>query len=227
MTRDLRLVIFDVDGTLIDSQAHILAAMQHAFGICALPMPPRERVLSIVGLSLPVAFAHLVPDHPDRIEDLCAAYKGSFAALKLSQNPDTQSPFFPGALDMLNALAGQSHILLGIATGKSRRGLDRLLDGRGLRRFFQTVQCADDHPSKPHPSMVARCLADTGVSSEYAVIVGDTSFDIEMGRAAGIHTIGVTWGYHPVETLHKAGAHAQIDRFDDLPAVIDQLMGPA
>ena len=224
---ELRLVIFDVDGTLIDSQAHILAAMGAAFAAHDRPAPPRADTLSIVGLSLPVAMARLAPDLPDHHDSLVAAYKDAFARLRLSPDGAALSPLFPGARAALDHLAGQDHTLLAIATGKSRRGLDHILDLHDLRGLFQSVQVADDHPSKPHPSMIHACLRDTGVDPRRAAILGDTTFDIDMGRAAGIRSIGVTWGYHPATALTRAGADALIDDFAALPETLDRLGVPA
>ena len=224
---DLRLVIFDVDGTLVDSQAHILAAMGAAFAAHDLPAPSRADTLAIVGLSLPVAIARLAPDLPAHHDTLAAAYKEAFARLRLSPEGAALSPLFPGARAALDHLARQDHTLLAIATGKSRRGLDHILDLHGLRGLFQSIQVADDHPSKPHPSMIHACLRDTGVDPRRAVMLGDTSFDIEMGRAAGIHAIGVTWGYHPVQALTRAGADALIDSFEALSETLDRLGVPA
>ena len=224
---DLRLVIFDVDGTLVDSQAHILGAMQAAFAANGLPAPPRAATLAIVGLSLPVAMARLVPDLPDHHASLVAAYKDAFATLRLSPEGAALSPLFPGARAALDRLAGEDHTLLAIATGKSRRGMDHILDLHGIGALFQSVQVADDHPSKPHPSMIHACLRDTGVDASRAVILGDTTYDIEMGVAAGIHALGVTWGYHPSESLTRAGAAALIDRFDALHTALDALGVPA
>lgn len=220
---DLRLVIFDVDGTLIDSQAHILAAMDAAFGAHDLPAPSRAATLSIVGLSLDVAMARLAPDHRDHWAGLVAAYKDAFAGLRLSPDGAALSPLFPGAREVIATLAAEDHTLLAIANGKSRRGMDHILDLHDLRGLFQSVQVADDHPSKPHPAMVAACLRDTGIDPARAVIVGDTTYDIAMGRAAGIHALGVAWGYHPVADLHGAGAHAVLDSFDALPPALARL----
>lgn len=224
---ELRLVIFDVDGTLIDSQAHILAAMEAAFAAHDLQAPPRADTLSIVGLSLPVAMARLAPDLPQHHATLVTAYKEAFAHLRLSPDGAALSPLFPGARAALDHLAGQDHTLLAIATGKSRRGLDHILDLHGFGPLFQSLQVADDHPSKPHPSMIHACLRDTGVDARRAVILGDTTFDIEMGRAAGIRTIGVTWGYHPAAALTHAGADALIDDFAALSETLDELGVPA
>lgn len=220
---DLRLVIFDVDGTLIDSQAHILAAMDAAFTAHNLPAPDRAATLSIVGLSLPIAMARLAPDHPDHQATLVDAYKDAFGQMRRSPDGAALSPLFPGARAALDRLAAEDHTLLAIATGKSRRGMDHILDLHGLRRLFQSVQVADDHPSKPHPAMVAACLRDTGTQPGRAVIIGDTTYDIDMGRAAGIHALGVAWGYHPAQSLTASGAAAILHSFDALPAALDRL----
>ena len=216
----LRLVIFDVDGTLVDSQAHILAAMARAFAAVGLPGPPRAAVLGIVGLSLPQAMARLCPARPDRVPDLVAAYKDAFADLRRAGDGAALSPLYPGAAAALAALAAEAETLLGLATGKSRRGLAHLVELHGWAGLFQTVQTADDHPSKPHPAMLEACLAETGVAAGRAVIVGDTTYDIEMGRAAGIAALGVGWGYHPPAALHAAGAARVLDEFTALPGAL-------
>jgi phosphoglycolate phosphatase len=224
---ELRLVVFDVDGTLVDSQAHILASMERAFAGVGLAPPGREAVLAIVGLSLPVAMARLAPGAPDRLDDLVAGYRSAFAALRMTGDPVALSPLYPGARACLEALAAEPWTLLGIATGKSRRGLDHLLEMHDLRRLFQTLQVADDHPSKPHPSMLEACLSETGVVPERAAIVGDTSYDMEMGRAAGLRGIGVAWGYHAADTLRASGAACVIDRFEALPDALSEAVSPA
>ncbi|KPQ18089.1 MAG: phosphoglycolate phosphatase [Rhodobacteraceae bacterium HLUCCO18] len=216
----LRLVVFDVDGTLVDSQAHILAAMARAFAATGRPSPPREAVLDIVGLSLPVAMARLSPAALSEVPVLVDAYREAFADLRLSGGDAALSPLYPGARDCLSALASEPWTLLGVATGKSRRGLTHLFELHDLGSTFQTVQVADDHPSKPHPAMLEACLSETGADAARSVMIGDTTYDIEMGRAAGFRTIGVSWGYHPAEALHAAGAHAVIDDFAALLTVL-------
>jgi phosphoglycolate phosphatase len=110
---------------------------------------------------------------------------------------------------------------LGVATGKSRRGLDILLDKHGLRDYFITAQCADVHPSKPHPAMLQAALAETGIAAKNAVMIGDTQFDMEMAGAAGVHAIGVTWGYHEVDRLVCADYIA--NDFVQIPSILNTL----
>jgi len=217
----LKLAIFDVDGTLIDSQAHILAAMQGGFQAAGLPVPDRDTTLSIVGLSLPVAIARLVPgaDAPT-LAAIVNGYRTSFATLR-ARDGAALSPLYPGMRAVLDTLAARDDLVLGVATGKSRRGMAHLCQLHGFGPLFQTVQVADDHPSKPHPSMIEACLRETGVEAEHAVILGDTSFDMEMGRAAGVRRIGVNWGYHDRTALIAAGAEAVAEQAGDLPGLID------
>lgn len=220
----LRLAVFDVDGTLVDSQAHILGAMAHAYGAQGLDCPPREAVLSIVGLSLPQAFARLEPGADAAlIERLVASYKGAFGQMR-AQNP---SPLYPGARAALDDLAGREDVLLGLATGKSRRGLNHLLVAHRLEGYFMTRQVADDHPSKPHPSMLLAALRDTGREPRATVMIGDTSYDMEMARAAGCRRLGVAWGYHSRGELLEAGAERVIDGYAGLLPALEELWAEA
>ncbi|SIO52795.1 phosphoglycolate phosphatase [Rhodovulum sp. ES.010] len=216
---DLRLIIFDVDGTLVDSQSHIAAAMEAAFVAEGLPVPPQSQVLGVVGLSLEVAMATLVPelDAPQRAR-MVETYRAAFFAHRVG---NAASPLYPGARGALEVLAGVETHLLGIATGKSLRGLDHILEAHGLGHHFVTLQVADHHPSKPHPAMVLAALAETGVPPENAVMIGDTEYDIEMGRAAGVRTLGVGWGYHPPDRL--GAADAVVAGFAALPAAVNGL----
>ncbi|WP_375255222.1 HAD-IA family hydrolase [Yoonia sp.] len=218
---DLRLVIFDVDGTLVDSQAEIMAAMTLAFASEAIVMPDREAVLSIVGLSLAEAFTILCPqtDQSQRGR-LVEAYKDAFVSLR-SENKE-MGPLFPGAKSAIEELQAQDHTLLAVATGKSRRGLDKVLERHGLTGVFHSEQVADHHPSKPNPSMILTALNDTGVRPSRAVMLGDTTYDMDMARAAGIKKIGVTWGYHATETLKP---DAMIETFAALSGAVDALIG--
>ena len=220
MTRPLTLILFDVDGTLIDSQEHILTGMKAAFSVTKISLPSQENILATVGLSLFEVFGQLCPglDNAKR-QNLIAEYKNSFASMRSNM---VLSPLYPGALKCLNSLRKIDSYVLGIATGKSRRGLDYVLTNPDLAGRFLTEQVSDHHPSKPHPSMALRAMSDVGASR--GVMVGDTSFDMEMGQAAGLKTIGVTWGYHSTTTL-KDNADLIVDNFDELLPAITQILG--
>lgn len=218
-----RLVVFDVDGTLIDSQHVILAAMRQAFARIDAPPPPDADILGIVGLSLPEAMAVLAPHLSlDDRTLLGTHYRASFMEQR-AQGLD-QPPLYPGAQAALLRLDARPGTILGVATGKARRGLDHVFATHGLARFFATAQTADLHPSKPHPAMLVAALAETGCDPARAVMVGDTEFDMAMGRTAGVSTIGVAWGYHPRARLEASGAQTIIAAFGELDAALDALV---
>ncbi|SEV97175.1 phosphoglycolate phosphatase [Aliiroseovarius sediminilitoris] len=224
----LRLAVFDVDGTLIDSQDFIVEAMNRAFRAMGVPLPTRNEVLSIVGLSLHDAIQRLVPGlSAPEVAEASHQYKDMFIQLRAEKGGEASAPMYPGARVALEHLHRRDEVLLGVATGKARRGLEHAYDAHDLRRFFATSQTADNHPSKPHPSMLHAALAETGAEVAQAVMIGDTSFDMEMGRAAGYRTIGVTWGYHSREGLIAAGADLLVDTYADLTAALDELWGQA
>ena len=220
----LRLVIFDVDGTLIDSQHFILGAMRRAFTEAGLPVPEDTATLGIVGLSLPQAMEALVPElampERDRLADL---YKQSFVALREETGGEGQAQLYPGAREALERL-DRAGFLMSVATGKGRRGLKHVLETHALDGFFIGTQTADDAPSKPHPGMVLQCLAATGVAPEQAVMVGDSSYDMEMARAAGIRAVGVGWGFQPPERLMAAGAERLVESYDALDDALAQVL---
>ena len=199
-----RLAVFDCDGTLVDGQAAICATMEEAFAAAGLPAPARPQIRRIVGLSLPQAMRQLAPDASEsEHERLVDSYKTRFRARRSSGALD--EPLFEGMAELILRLA-QDGWLLGVATGKSHRGLTACLTHHGLLDSFVTLQTADHHPSKPHPAMLEQALIEAGARADRAVMVGDTTFDMEMARAAGVRAIGVAWGYHEADELVAAGA---------------------
>lgn len=218
----LRLVVFDCDGTLVDSQNGIVASMTAAFESLGLPVPERGRILSIVGLSLHEAMARLAdPGDAAAIPDLVRRYKSGFAALRAGT--DHAEPLYDGVLEAIERLAARDEVLLGIATGKSQRGVARLLERHGLTGRFATIQTADDAPSKPHPAMLIQAMRFTGAAPQETVMIGDTTFDMEMARNARVHGVGVGWGYHPGKALRRAGARSVLDHVSELDDVLDGL----
>jgi len=219
------LIIFDCDGTLVDSQHIIIKAMKTAFETHDLMPPPDHDIRSIIGLSLVTAVDALVPE-PDKakLPVLCDVFRASFIAQR--ELPDFHEPMFAGAREILRDLSARDDILLGVATGKSRRGVDKLFERENLGQYFFNIQTADDAPSKPHPGMIQRAIEQTGISCKNVLMIGDTTFDIEMARNADVGAIGVRWGYHEEQALLGAGAHHLIDQFSeitDLLATLDQL----
>jgi len=199
-----RLAIFDCDGTLVDSQADICRAMEACFAGARLEPPPREATRRVVGLSLVDAIGVLLPDaEPSFHATLAEDYKKAFHRLRAGGM--VEEPLFEGMPSLLEELEAAGW-LLGVATGKSDRGLRLCLERHGIHARFTTLQTADRHPSKPHPAMIAAALAEAGAEAADSVMIGDTSFDMAMARAAAVRAIGVSWGYHDSEELAEAGA---------------------
>ena len=198
----IRLAIFDCDGTLVDSGGNIHRALELALGAHGHDCPPRHEAQRVIGLSLEEAMADLVP-HGDHAL-LARTYKDAFFDLR--SRGEVHEPLYDGIAELIDALEADGW-LLGVATGKSDRGLNHVLEVHGLERRFATLQTADRHPSKPHPSMIEQAMADVGAEAQNVVMIGDTAFDMEMARNAGACALGVAWGYHPVERLRESGAH--------------------
>lgn len=200
-----RLAIFDCDGTLVDSQHNICAAMASCFAAAGLEPPPHARTRQVVGLSLIEAMRAMLPDaEPDFHVALAENYKLAFQAMR-ARGLD-EEPLYDGIAELIDALEAEGW-LLAVATGKSDRGLNLCLEHHGIAGRFVSLQTADRHPSKPHPSMIAQAMADAGAAPECTVMIGDTSYDMAMARAAGVGAIGVSWGYHDPQDLIGAGAH--------------------
>ena len=218
----MKLAIFDVDGTLVDSQAMIAASLTAAFRAEGVTVPERSRMMSIVGLSLVDAMAVLAPGQEAvGHERLAAAYKEAFWQHRA--NGEHTETLFPGAEELLVKLRARGDTALGIATGKSRRGVAHLIEKHGWEGWFATVQTSDDHPSKPHPSMITTALNETATAATQTIMIGDTSYDIAMARAAGVWAAGVAWGNHPPAELTKAGAHSIANNFKELERQLDSL----
>lgn len=224
---DLKLVIFDCDGTLADSLATIEQGMVAAFRELSLNPPGRPAIQQTIGLSLHQAMAELLPTEyvsdAALIDRLVATYRTHSFAIRKAMTLETD-PLFDGAKAALSALSARGY-LLAIATGKSLRGTHALVQGHQLDGLFQSIQTADGNPGKPSPVMVEKALNDCGAAAQHAVVIGDTVFDMQMARNAGVAGIGVSWGYHPTPALQDAGAGDIATSFTDLPGLIAATVG--
>jgi phosphoglycolate phosphatase len=213
-----KLAIFDCDGTLVDSGATIHRAVTVAFGQHGLALPPPEVSRKVIGLSLTEAMAALLPDAPaEQHFALSEDYKRAFWELRAAG--EVEEPLFDGVLELLDTLEKDGW-LLAVATGKSDRGLKHCLESHHIHARFVSLQTADRHPSKPHPSMVEQAIADAGAAPHSSLVVGDTSFDMAMAVNAGASGIGAGWGYHDAEELMAAGAVAVAERPLDVLEII-------
>ncbi|MGE0486557.1 MAG: HAD-IA family hydrolase [Gammaproteobacteria bacterium] len=215
---ETELVVFDLDGTLIDSAGRIVAAMQAAFDELDLDAPSTSEVRAVIGLELGAACAALLASNPrHRPAAIATAYRRHYVLLGT-----VVTPLFDAARETLTALAGQG-ILLAIATGKSRAGLDRALAETAIAPYFVTTRTADDCPSKPHPGMLEEILTELDVAPARAVMVGDTTFDLHMAQAAGVPAIAATYGAHPRERLLDCSPAAVIEALHELPGALAAL----
>lgn len=219
----MRLIIFDMDGTLIDTQALISEHMGAAFASLDLVPPTAAQVRQIIGLSLPIAVGQLAGTSDiDVIEGIVGQYKSLYR--ESLEHDGEREPLYPGARDALDRLLEQPDTVLGIATGKGLSGVTRILGNHGIAGHFVTLQTPDHNPSKPHPGMLLSAMADTGAEPDQTVMVGDTVYDMELARAAGVRAIGVSWGYHEALDLVKAGAGTLIDDYSQLDAAIERVL---
>jgi len=195
MPRRFDFLVFDWDGTLMDSAEAIVEALQCACGDLNLPVPADDKARYIIGMSLRDALAHILPDlDPSEHPRVAERYRHHFLLR------DQETRLFPGAADTIRALHG-SGFILGIATGKSRRGLDRALDATGLTQYFHATRCADEGYCKPHPGMLTELMSQVGIAHDRTLMIGDTSHDMAMARSAGVARVGVGYGAHVKKAL--------------------------
>lgn len=210
------LILFDVDGTIVDSQNIIFEGFTRTFAKLGHPAPRREDVLQIIGRSLPEATATLlgIDESDPLVTEAVVGYKAAFQDLR--RIAESYEALYPQARETIDALRARPDVILGIATGKSKRGVRAIIDAHGFDGIFTTIQTADDHPSKPHPSMIVTAMAETGIAPDRTLMIGDSSYDMLMARSAGVTALGVSWGYQAVDQLTSAGAHEIVT---DYPAV--------
>lgn len=222
----MRLVIFDADGTLVDSQATIHEAMRLTFIEYGHEELPIEATRTIIGLTLNQAIAKLL-NRPvdDEVDSMAEFYKQR--TVELLKIPAMHAQFYHGISDVIAELSEQPETLLAIATGKSRRGLNNLIETHNLTGKLIAWKSADDCPSKPHPAMILECCEQAGCDPSQSVMIGDASYDMEMAVNAGALALGVSWGYQSVETLKKTGAQMIVDYPSDLPKAIDAIFEKA
>ncbi|WP_413203993.1 HAD family hydrolase [Rhodospirillum sp. A1_3_36] len=219
MRTPLKLAIFDVDGTLVDSQHNIVAAMTDAFLENGLAEPDPAAVRSIIGLSLVEAVEGILPEaEPDLVNRVAQAYKEAFFRRRVG--PEFGEALFPGVVEVFDALEARG-VLLALATGKSRRGVESFVERHGFETRFVVTRCADDGPGKPDPWMVLDAMASVGGEPGSTVMIGDTSYDMEMAARSGALGVGVAWGYHDSPALLAAGARLVVDRFDQVTEFLD------
>lgn len=219
----LRLALFDFDGTLADSGQAIVDIFFVAFANAGLPSPQPSDIRATIGLPLHLAVGRLYPDLADtHVADVVELYIAEYTARHAPGQPSI-SPLFTGALEAMAEM--EKAMLLGIATGKSRNGLSLSLNSLGLEDRFMIKKTADDGPAKPSPAIVLAAMAETGADPANTLVIGDTVFDIEMAKAAGVAAVGVSWGLHPADDLEAAGADRLITSFDELPELALELTG--
>jgi phosphoglycolate phosphatase len=219
---NLKLAVFDCDGTIVDSQYSIIHAMHVAFSKFEYPLPDRDTVRRVVGLPLLDIFSLLLPEEgQERHEEMREAYSDEWRKLRSRNN--LSEHLYPGFVESLDALEGAGW-LLGVATGKSYRGLNETLDTHNLLDRFVTLQTADRARGKPHPEMLFKAMDEAGTSPENTVMIGDTTFDIEMSVNAGVRAIGVNWGYHDGNELLASGADVVLDDYSELVSALSPQM---
>ena len=215
----LKLAIWDLDGTIVDSRKIIQRAMEIAFESVDLAPPDYDATRKIVGLRLDTAISELAPTQTaERLQQMTLNYQNAF--VKLRNDPDTPEPLYAGAVEVLQQLI-EDGWLMGVATGKSRRGVTKLFEKHDLAQYFDAHYCADDGPGKPHPHMIECNLNHLGCEPENTVMIGDATFDMVMARNAKVHALGVSWGFGATDEIMGAGAHEVHHDFGSLKSALD------
>lgn len=220
MPESIKLAVFDCDGTLVDSQHAISACMADAFAVAERPAPPLSAVRRVVGLPLFTAIQVLAADDRAPVDTMVEAYSASWRQMRETAGLD--EPLFAGTLETLDRLDAAGW-LLGVATGKSHRGLSETLRRHDLTHRFVTLQTSDRARGKPHPEMLHLAMRETGADPAETVMIGDTTFDMEMARAANVRAVGVAWGYHEPDELLAAGAERVVQTVAELADAISEV----
>ena len=202
----MQLVLFDCDGTLVDSAGLIHEVMSRTFRDFALPLPQLSDTKGVIGLTLDIAIARMrgLAHVDDQCLAMTAHYKSLFAGVRAE--PGFEEPLFPGIAALIATLSSRDDLILGAVTGKSRRGLQAICASHGFDKTFFISRTADDCPSKPHPAMVTECCDEAGIDPAKTIVVGDAIYDMQMAKNAGARAIGVAWGYASVPELMASGA---------------------
>lgn len=218
-----KLVIFDLDGTLIDTVSLFISSISSVLETMGQPVPEERVIRSISGLGFQIGLRRIAPGlEESRIDELISLYQREvLSRTKISR----QEELFTGALDALHNLHGRDDFVMAVATGKAAASTNRVLDFHQLKGLFTSIHTPDTNLAKPNPDMIFNAMNIVDVAPERTVMIGDTTHDMEMARNAGVHALGVTWGYHEPDELEAAGAHLIIDEMDQLIGAIEQLNG--
>ncbi|MDF1749284.1 MAG: HAD-IA family hydrolase [Alphaproteobacteria bacterium] len=222
MSETPRLIVFDCDGTLVDSGHIIVDTMTLVWQGAGLMPPSADLIRHQIGTSLDHAIMALHPEgDPETLEQLTLACRKAFVSDRAAGK--YEEPLYESCSGVLETLSAVDHYVLGVATGKGRRGLEHTLGRHGIAHHFTVLKTSEDGPGKPNPDILNDAMSEMGVSPWQTVVIGDTIFDVTMAVRAGAQAIGVSWGYHAPEMLRDAGAIAVADHFTELPTLIENL----